>query len=246
MWRFGNQNGTEDGNVNNWTPRRLFQSNSGTKIFYPPDFVLEPGYAYLYFGTGDRMNPMYIPSPNVDRFYAVKDKNETDAAFQSRVGGVLTESNLVDVTADLLQDPGTSVTTKNTIRTNLTNGDGWYIKMENSGEKVLAPPVVIAGDAIFTTFTPTNTVCSSGGDARIYAVNYLTAEAVWDLDATNSGLQKTDRSQIIGNGIPTEPVIVIGADGVARVYVAVGGKVVLLNDSPGNVGFTLNSWREVF
>jgi type IV pilus assembly protein PilY1 len=176
MWRFGNQNGTEDGNVNNWTPRRLFQGNSGTKIFYPPDLVLEPGYAYLYFGTGDRMNPMYIPSPNIDRFYAVKDKNETDAVFQSRVGGVLTESNLVDVTADSLQDPGTSETTKNTIRTNLTNGDGWYIAMENSGEKVLAPPVAIYGKIIFTTFVPNNSVCSTGGDARTYAVNYLTAE----------------------------------------------------------------------
>jgi type IV pilus assembly protein PilY1 len=246
MWRFANQAGAEDNNVNNWTPRRLFQGNSGAKIFYPPDLVLQPGYAYLYFGTGDRMNPMYISSPNVDRFYAVKDKNETDADFQSRVGGVLTESNLVDVTQDLLQDPGTSETTKNSIRTSLTNGDGWYISMENSGEKVLAPPVVIYGQVIFTSFAPNATVCSSGGDARIYAADYLTAQAVWDLDATNTGLQKDDRSQIIGNGIPTEPVIVIGDDGIARVYVAVGGKIVLMNNSPGNVGFILNSWREVF
>jgi type IV pilus assembly protein PilY1 len=245
VWRFGNQAGQEDGNVNNWTPRRLFRGYSGTKIFYPPDLVLESGYAYLYFGTGDRMNPMTITS-YINRFYAVKDKNETDAAFQSRVGGVLTESNLVDVTQDLLQNPSSSQSTINNIQTQLRNGDGWYIQLENSGEKVLAPPVVISGDVIYTTFTPTNTVCSSGGDARIYAVDYLTAEALWNLDATNTGLQKTDRSQVIGNGIPTEPVIVIGADGVARVYVAVGGKVVLMNDSPGNEGFILDSWREVF
>jgi type IV pilus assembly protein PilY1 len=244
MWRFGNQAGAENGNVNNWTPRRLFQGNSGTKIFYPPDLVLEPGYAYLYFGTGDRMNPM--TTSTIDRFYAVKDKNETDAAFQTRVGGVLTESNLVDVTADLLQNPSTSQSTIDSIQTQLSNGDGWYIIMENSGEKVLSPPVAIYGDVIFTTFAPNITVCSSGGDARVYAVNYLTAEAIWELDATNTGLQKTDRSQVIGTGIPTEPVVVIGEDGIARVYVAVGGKIVLINFSPGNVGFILDSWREVF
>jgi type IV pilus assembly protein PilY1 len=246
MWRFGNQAGNEDGNVNNWTPRRLFLGNSGTKIFYSPDLVLEHGYAYLYFGTGDRMNPMYIPSPNIDRFYAVKDKNETDTAFQTRVGGVLHESNLVDVTQDLLQNPSTSQSTKNSIQSQLTSMDGWYISMENSGEKVLAPPVVIYGDVIFTTFAPNASICSSGGDARIYAVDYLTAQAVWDLDTTNTGLQKTDRSGVIGTGIPTEPVVVLGADGISRVYVAVGGKIVLLDESPSSVGFTVDSWREAF
>lgn len=248
MWRFGNQAGQEDGNVNNWTPRRLFQSNSGTKIYYPPDLVLEPGYAYLYFGTGDRNEPMNIPSPDpyINRFYAVKDKNETDVAFQSRVGGVLTESRLVNVTSDLLQDPGTSETTKTNIRNQLTSGDGWYVIMENSGEKVLAPPLVLYGDVIFTTFTPSSSVCTYGGDGRIYVVNYLTAQAVWDLNTVNTGLQKADRSEVIGYGIPTEPVVVIGADGIARVYVAVGGKIVLLDESPSTVGFTVDSWREVF
>lgn len=249
MWRFGKQGGSENGNVNNWTPRRLFRGNSGTKIFYPPDLVLEPDYAYLYFGTGDRDNPMNIPSPDphINRFYAVKDKNETDAAFQTRVGGVLTESNLVDLTADLLQNPTTSEQTKETIRDALANGDGWYIVMENNGEKVLAAPVAIFGDVIFTTFTPSASVCTYGGDARIYAVDYLTAEAVANFDPDNEGLQKSDRSDIIGSGIPTEPVVVIGADGVARVYVAVGGKIVLVEDLDlSHGGFSVKSWREVF
>jgi type IV pilus assembly protein PilY1 len=176
----------------------------------------------------------------------VKDKNETDTAFQTRVGGVLHESNLVDVTQDLLQNPSTSQSTKNSIQSQLTSMDGWYISMENSGEKVLAPPVVIYGDVIFTTFAPNASICSSGGDARIYAVDYLTAQAVWDLDTTNTGLQKTDRSGVIGTGIPTEPVVVLGADGISRVYVAVGGKIVLLDESPSSVGFTVDSWREAF
>jgi type IV pilus assembly protein PilY1 len=251
MWRFGNQAGQEDGNVNTWTPRRLFQGNSGTKIFYAPDLVLEPGYAYVYFGTGDRNDPMDIPSPDpyINRFYAVKDKNETDAVFQSRVGGVLTESNLVDLTGDVLQDPDTTQATIAQIQSDLANGDGWFIIMDHDGEKVLAPPVVIFGIAIFTTFTPSSTVCSYGGDGRIYAVDYLNATAVADFDTTNEGLQKSDQSKVLGPGIPTEAVVIIGEDGKAHVVVAVGGKIVLIEELEGLFppsGFTVQSWREQF
>jgi type IV pilus assembly protein PilY1 len=251
MWRFGNQNGTEDGNVANWTPRRLFQGASGTMIYYPPDLVLQPGYAYFYFGTGDRMNPMTIES-YIDRLYAVKDENWTDAAFNSSFGGVLTEANLVDVTSDTLQVTGTSQSTINSIQSQLNTEYGWFIQLSNSGtndgEKVLAPPVVISGDCIFTTFTPNTAVCSYGGTASIYAVNYLNGESVWNLDTTNKTgvLGKSDRSEVVGTGIPTEPVIVIGTNGIARVYVASGGAVVLMNQSPGNEGFNFTSWRELF
>jgi type IV pilus assembly protein PilY1 len=246
MWRFGNQNGTEDGNIANWTPRRLFQGASGTMIYYPPDLVLQPGYAYLYFGTGDRMNPMTIES-YIDRFYAVKDENWTDTVFQSSFGGVLTEANLVNVTSDILQVTGTSQSTLSSTLSQLNTEYGWFIELPNSGEKVLSSPVVISGDVIFTTFTPNTAICSYGGTARVYAVDYLHAEAVWNLSGKDSsGLQPQDRSQVIGNGIPTEPVVTIGSNGIARVYVASGGAVVLLGQSPGNEGFNLTSWREVF
>jgi type IV pilus assembly protein PilY1 len=244
MWRFGNQNGAEDGNVANWTPRRLFQGYSGTRIFYPPDMVLQPGYAYLYFGTGDRMNPMDTTT-TIDRFYAVKDENWTDAAFNSSFGGVLTEANLVDVTSDTLQVTGTSQTTVNNIEAQLTNGDGWFMQLSNSGEKVLAPPVVIFGDVLFTTFTPNNTVCSSGGDARLYGVDYLNGEAVWNLNAT-SGLQPTDRSQIIGSGLPTEPVAIVGTNGIVKFEIGVGTKIDLFDQTINTVGFTTEGWREVY
>jgi len=251
MWRFGKQAGQEDGNVNDWTPRRLFQGNSGTKIFYPPDLVFELGYEYVYFGTGDRDDPMVIPSPDpwINRFYAVKDRNETDAVFDSRVGGVLTESNLVDLTGDLLQDPDTPLETKADISDALTNGDGWFLIMDHDGEKVLAPPVVVFGIALFTTFSPLSTVCTSGGDGRLYAVNYLNAAAVANFDTDNEGLQKSDQSKVVGAGIPTEAVVVIGEDGKPHVYVAVGGKIVLieeLDEILRPAAFTVQSWREQF
>lgn len=229
MWRFGRQkvsagdDSREDGDVSYWTPRRLFQGNSGTKIYYPPDLVLEQGYAYLYFGTGDRADPMDVPTPDPDinRFYAVKDWNTPVSAFAT-----LTESDpdFFDLTTAVYTD---------TLREQILAGDGWYIIMENDGEKVLAPPVVFWGVVYFTTFTPVSDPCSYGGDGRVYAVSYLTAEERC--------------SEVVGYGIPTEVIITINGSGEAHAYVAVGGKIVLLDDPDGPGGnFTVNSWRELF
>ena len=246
MWRFGNQDpaSSEDGEINNWTARRLFASSlPSPKIFYPPDMVIEPGYTYLYFGTGDRTDPMSTTETN--RFYAVKDKNESDTDFQNRVG-VLTESHLVDLTDDLIQE-GTAEEAEDTY-TALNAGDGWYIDMENAGEKVLAPPTVIFGMVLFTTFTPIDTVanpCSYGGDARLYVVDYLTAVSIIDWDE-DTDLEKSDRSLHLGQGIPTEVVITITNTGAVRGYVGAGGGIIHWDFTSNASGFSIDSWREKF
>jgi type IV pilus assembly protein PilY1 len=250
MWRFGFQrvddedNGVENGNVDNWTPRLLFATNTGSPIFYSPDLVLEPGYAYLYFGTGDRTSPCATPETN--RLFAVKDRNEDDVAFASRVGaeGKLIEGDLVDLTANLIQD-GTEQQVADTYSL-LGTKDGWYITMESTGEKILAAPVVIYGMVLFSTFVPDTDPCSYGGDAYLYAVDYLSGVSVLDFDEENEGLHKTDRSLNIGHGIPTEAVVTINAEGKTVVYVGAGGGIfrLLLPDVNGN--FNIESWRELF
>jgi type IV pilus assembly protein PilY1 len=250
MWRFGFQrvddedNGVENGNVGNWAPRLLFATNTGSPIFYSPDLVLEPGYAYLYFGTGDRTSPCATPETN--RLFAVKDRNEDDVAFASRVGaeGKLIEGDLVDLTANLIQD-GTEQQVADTYSL-LGTKDGWYITMESTGEKILAAPVVIYGMVLFSTFVPDTDPCSYGGDAYLYAVDYLSGVSVLDFDEENEGLHKTDRSLNIGHGIPTEAVVTINAEGKTVVYVGAGGGIfrLLLPDVNGN--FNIESWRELF
>jgi type IV pilus assembly protein PilY1 len=250
MWRFGFQRvddedtGVENGNVDNWTPRLLFATDTGSPIFYSPDLVLEPGYAYLYFGTGDRTNPCTTTATN--RLFAVKDRNEDDVAFAARVGAEakLIEDDLVDLTDNLIQD-GTSEQATQTL-TDLTNYDGWYITMESTGEKILAAPVVIYGMVLFSTFVPDTDPCSYGGDAYLYAVDYLNGVAVLDFDETNEGLHKSDRSLNIGHGIPTEAVVTINAAGQTVVYVGAGGGIFRLVLPDVNSNFNIESWRELF
>ncbi len=207
LWRF--DIGNKD--LAKWTGGILFNANSSIipgeplrKIFYPPDVSQEDEYEFVFFGSGDRAHPNDEIAMN--RIYAVKDKN---------TGVSLDESSLVDVTLDLLQDPGTSEADKTTIRNNLANGNGWYITLiDNLGEKVLAPALVFNRIAYFTSFTPTpatvvDPCVIKEGTARLYALHYKTGEAVINYDISDDAVEKTDRSLVIGSSIPSGLVMAV-------------------------------------
>lgn len=220
----------------NWTGKGIFDSNdpsppSGVdrrKIFYPPDVSLEKdggNYELLIFGTGDREHPK--STGVTDRLYTIKDRNP---------GSALTESNLVDVTADLLQSSSTSAAEKQAILNALKAASGWYIMLnQNSGEKCLSPALVIYGISYFSTFTPSLGVvtdpCFVGeGTARLYALSYLNGNAVFNFDLTNdvsgtSVLARSDRSSIIGTAIPSGTIIAIIGGNTATGYVGIGGGI---------------------
>jgi type IV pilus assembly protein PilY1 len=221
MWRFN----IKDSNPANWTAGMLFSGPSGAKIFYPPDVTLETlNCQMLFFGTGDREHPKETTA--VNRLYAIKDKND---------GRTLTESNdLYDVTSDELQDPNTTAKRKAEIMAALNSKDGWFILLENGGEKCLASTTVINQTAFYTTFTPGTSggsdPCHVGeGVGRVYALQYQTGNAVFNYCLENDEtdkiiIKKEDRVKTIGMGIPSGVVITF-VNGVAVGYIGVGGGV---------------------
>jgi type IV pilus assembly protein PilY1 len=223
MWRFN----TGDPNPANWTAKIIFDANPGLsnkrKIFYPPDVSLEKGnYEMLFFGTGNREAPKNTTV--VNRIYAIKDKNPSS---------VLTEDDLLDVTEDLLQDPSTTSTQKTTIMNALSTKNGWYIKLDqNAGEKCLSNSVLFYGVIYYTTFTPEfgdpGDPCFLGeGKGRLYALNYKTGEAVFNIDGISTGgvpITEEDRSKIMGPSIPSGVIITFIANRSVA-YAGVGGGV---------------------
>ncbi len=224
-----------------WTFERIFAANDvsgsdkGRKIFYRPSVTLERDRtATVYFGTGDRAHP--LNRAMTERIYAVKDPAQLD-------GIALSEDDLVDMTKNLLQEDSISAAdlaalgAANTaegvdkILEALKNGDGWFIKLDqNPGEKVLAAPLVFDKVAYVTTFTPEALVtdpCQPGnlGTGRLYALNYLTGEAVQNYDPANDSestsnnsrgatagghvLRRSDRVRTVGSGIPTSVKIIM-------------------------------------
>jgi type IV pilus assembly protein PilY1 len=220
----------------NWSVVKLFNASADgvqRKIFYSPDAVAEtypPGTQgeFIYFGTGDREDPGNTTVEN--RIYAVK--NDWTAT------GPMSEAALVDVTANLIQ-LGTEEQ-KEQVRSQLATQKGWFIRLENSGEKVVASPRVYAGVVYFTTYTPGQGEASAdpceastaNGAARLYAVDFRTGAAVHNFSTTTEtdpaghvvALGKSDRAKVIGTAIPSAPVIAI-LKGGAFLFVGVEGGV---------------------
>jgi type IV pilus assembly protein PilY1 len=219
-----------------WAGVKLFNASADgvkRKIFYAPDAVAEtypPGTQgeYIYFGTGDREDPGNTAV--VNRIYAVKNDWTATSA--------LTESDLVNVTENLIQ-LGTAEE-KTQVRSLLNTQKGWFIELENLGEKVVSSPRVYGGVVYFTTYTPGQGEVSAdpceastaNGVARLYAVDFKTGGAVHNFSTTpeidGSGntvaLGKLDRSTVIGTAIPSAPVIAILRSG-AYLFIGVEGGI---------------------
>ena len=232
---------------------RLFSAPARRKIFYAPDVVRDRGFLSVFFGTGDRSNP--LETSVEDRIYAVKDDGTSN----------LTESSLVDVT-DRVEQNGSDAET--TLKEELKEGHGWFIRLDQrSGEKVLASPSAFFS-VFFSTFTPVSGACNAGGDARLYQLNYETG-GIPDSGAGNGGggdgggdgggggggggdgggegggedATRDDRFIEIGKSIPTELTVTIQEEGSSG-FVASSGDVDRqpLPQLPNNV--TPISWRE--
>jgi type IV pilus assembly protein PilY1 len=162
----------------------------------------------------------------------------------------------VDVTDDLLQDSSTSAADKQTIQDNLKAGSGWYIRLNiYSGEKCLAPPLIFYGVSYFSTFAPlleaNSDPCFVGeGTGRLYALNYLNGNAIFNFDHSNDNgdttvLGKSDQSMIIGTAIPSGAIIAVIGGNTAAGYIGVGGGIFRAPLKSPNVIIPL-TWRQKF
>jgi type IV pilus assembly protein PilY1 len=230
------------GNKSNsqWTGKRLFLAPKVAPekhpIYYQPSVALDPsGTPWVFFGTGDRENPL---EKNIeDRFYAVKD-DDARGTTDADIGGY-----------PYLEEDLTDVTSTNTYNKALTKG--WFIKLEK-GEKVLARPMVYNRIVYFTTYAHTDPdPCKVAGTGKLYTVEYLSGGGAGNLsvDAYTTGvLSETSNRFVVttGSGLPSAPVITISTTGVASVIVGtVSGQIMSKKAlSPARDNEILY-WREV-
>lgn len=228
-----------------WQARRLFSAanDGGTsglrKFLKAPGVVrMSTTYDYVYIGSGNREDPQDVSM--TDRFYAIKN---LWPATWSDEANTLTDADLVNMDTDIFNSAATEED-KTLKQEQLEAGSGWYLNMPNLGEKVVSSPVVFDKAVWFTTFTPTQTEdaeeddevedkCSipgGVGTARLYAINYKTGSAMYDLDEDGD----KDRSVAIGGGIPSDPVIIVTKEGS---YIAVGRQrgVAIRESGSGNL-----------
>jgi type IV pilus assembly protein PilY1 len=141
----------------------------------------------VFFGTGDQEHP--TDTTVINQIYAIKDRGGKSP---------LSISNLENVTNGV------------TNMQSLDGKEGWFINLDsNRGEKVMCPPVVLFGVAYFTTFAPTQP--GNEGIARIYALDYKNGNPILNLNPENDKggvkIDLSDRSKVIGTGIPSSTTI---------------------------------------
>ena len=195
-----------------WAGKRLFTAPKGGaekhNIYYAPAVAFDNnGIPWVYFGTGDREDPKDFRNDQ-ERFYAVKDDGLGSYPRD--------EGDLKNVTAS------NTFTVDNTKK-------GWYIKLEKAGrelEKVLAKPAVFNRLVYFTTYTYTQSAdpCAVAGVSKEYVVEFLSGGGALNVDEMSDILNPPSdfvykRSQEIGSGAPSAPVITVNMKGKASVII---------------------------
>jgi hypothetical protein len=87
------------------------------------------------------------------------------------------------------------------------------------------------------------------GSARLYALNYLNGNAVFNFDPGNDStlpvLAKSDRSSTIGSAIPSGAIIAIIGGETSAGYIGVGGGMYKTPLKTTNVIIPI-SWKQKF
>ncbi len=184
---------------------------SDRRFFHRPDLVPSTdsygNFDGVLIGSGDRADPLDIGGVASNFFYMIKDRN---TAVGSGTANGYEHPDFGDVTDNCLQEGGSCSVNLNV---------GWRLRMEDTGEKILATATTITGKVFFTTYLPqgagSSTACApSEGAGRLYAVGLQDASSVINYDTSDDDpdrpdepTTKNDRStDLTSAGIPAEVV----------------------------------------
>jgi len=247
VWRFDITNGANVGSLVSGGVIAQLSANSvaadNRRFYYPPDVahIVDGDSAYLSIGIGSGWRAHPLDEDVVDRFYMIKDPDVFSVPGSYTK---LTESDLFDATANLIAQGTTAE--KSAAVTALDAADGWFIKLENGGEKVLAESTTTNNQIKFTTYEPgaVSGGCTvSLGAGRAYVVSVLDARPTINLDESNSALTKEDRSVTLKRGgIPSSPTVLLPDD--APPSIVIGPETPLNDFDFGRLSGRLY-WREV-
>lgn len=230
---------------------RLYESNNSghtQPIRARPSFAYSaiPGEYWLYFGTGryetqaDKLNTTRqyffglkeIPD-NVGDYPLTYTKPATLAT--ATIDKALTNKLSVTGSPDLVVldavshsvTIGTETKLLKVIQGQNADKEPWVLRLDaSSGERVLNPPLVVAGVVFFTTFIPSSDACAGSGSSYLYAVNYETGIApqapIFDING-DGYFNDADMVTVAGETVNASGVFI--GEGQASSLKIVGDKI---------------------
>ncbi len=159
IWRFSFCKASDgDGcTMTDWKGSLFYRADSKAgPVYHAPAAAMdEAGNIWLFWGTGNSLEPLASKTGTEDRFYGARDTGKA---------GPLALESLQDIS-----DRGGTFT-------EMATHAGWSIKLIGAGEKVLAEPTVFNRVVLFTTYTPDSgngNPCERAGIAKQYALSYI-------------------------------------------------------------------------
>jgi type IV pilus assembly protein PilY1 len=191
---------------------------------------------WVFFGTGRFFSQSDKSNVDPQYYFGVKDPVANTTSCTESTTTSCQKNNLLDVSNVSVCVPGVGTcTTTNQVTgiagitdysslvnkiTNATtpalNMDGWFITFPTAGERSLSRSIVLGGMVFFTTFTPDDDICSAGGNGNLYSLYYLTGGAYSQSTIGTSPIgtnENINRSLSLGNGLPSQMAVQIGAEG---------------------------------
>lgn len=214
LWKFD----VSDTNPANWgvafagnAPlyRARTASNQIQPISVMPEIAAHPeGGAMIYFGTGkifeteDTQNSSANMNLRTQTFYGIWDRPSQSTGISGRT--LLQAQTAPSGTASF------TATSQNSV--NYTTQRGWYIDLASGGERVNVIPTKVRDVLFFIANTPVVDPCSTGGGARVFAVDPYSGGVpsfpVYDVDG-NSVLNSLDNGLNVlrvTTGVLTQPI----------------------------------------
>jgi type IV pilus assembly protein PilY1 len=236
-------------------------------LFSAPQPVTAPASAsldeeqnlWVFFGTGKYYGLYDRLDPHAEHFFfGIKDSCYGNTCTDEVPFNQLYDSSQVFVYRGGTVE-GAAATSWNDFVDEVQQREGWYLTFSSGGERVLSKPNLLGGTLSFTTYQPSNDLCSITGSGNLYTLYYQTGTA-WKSPLTlllredaygDSGTapegepdqDDTMKTKLpLQQGMPSSPVIHIGK----TITVLSSGSMIetLSLKPPSHVRSGMESWRE--
>jgi type IV pilus assembly protein PilY1 len=236
-------------------------------LFSAPQPITAPASAsldeeqnlWVFFGTGKYYGLYDRLDPHAEHFFfGIKDSCYGNTCTDEVPFNQLYDSSQVFVYRGGTVE-GAAATSWNDFVDEVQQREGWYLTFSSGGERVLSKPNLLGGTLSFTTYQPSNDLCSTTGSGNLYTLYYQTGTA-WKSPLTlllredaygDSGTapegepdqDDTMKTKLpLQQGMPSSPVIHIGK----TITVLSSGSMIetLSLKPPSHVRSGMESWRE--
>jgi type IV pilus assembly protein PilY1 len=187
-------------------------ADEARRFYYSPDVAIVKNRdrtptLVLTMSSGYRAHPNNLDTK--DRIYVMRDSFPVSGVAPTY--SAITDSDLYDATSNVIG--GADKAASDTALALLKTKKGWYIDLEDPGEKGLANPFIFNNKVFITTFVPSGGAAGTcepmEGSGYLYIMNLLDAQAVYNEDLTlEEPLDPKRKIKLDARGIAADPTLI--------------------------------------